>query len=413
MPLERIKILHLLSQRPDSTGSGIYLQAMLRESKKGGHENFLIAGIPGIEKPILNDIPTEYCSFIRFDGNDLPFPIVGMSDVMPYPSYRFCDLSKNQKSLYEDTFAEKIQKAVNSFRPDIIHSHHLWIVTSIARNIFPKLPIVTSCHGSDLRQFQKCPVIAKRIFGEIKNLNAVLALSQNQKTEIQSLYNIPANRIHITGAGYNQELFSYDIKPEPNPIQIVYAGKLSRSKGVPWLLRALSSIQKSNWLLHLVGGGDGQEKEECLILANQLGKRVKIHGPVSQVELAKMLKQSHLFVLPSFFEGLPLVLLEALASGCRLVATALPGILEVLGKMDTKYIQLVSLPRFKEVDEPLKEDEKQFEENLTKAINIQLNAIENQPNINLSPIESELKQFTWPNIFNRVERVYFKMLKTI
>ena len=40
-----IKILHLLSQRPDSTGSGIYIQAMLREAAKKGHRNFLVAGI--------------------------------------------------------------------------------------------------------------------------------------------------------------------------------------------------------------------------------------------------------------------------------------------------------------------------------------------------------------------------------
>jgi glycosyltransferase involved in cell wall biosynthesis len=198
-------------------------------------------------------------------------------------------VNENQQSLYEDTFADKIQKAVHTLRPDIIHSHHLWIVTSIAKKTFPKLPIVTSCHGSDLRQFRKCPGIAQKIVGEIKDLHAVFSLSQSQKSEIQSLYNIPSNRIHITGAGYNQELFSFATKPDPNPIQIVYAGKLSRSKGVPWFLKALSKIQKQNWLLHLVGGGDGPEKEECLHLANQLGKQVKIHGPVSQVELAKIL----------------------------------------------------------------------------------------------------------------------------
>ena len=45
MPSKNLKILHLLSQRPDSTGSGIYVQAMLREAANRGHTNFLMAGI--------------------------------------------------------------------------------------------------------------------------------------------------------------------------------------------------------------------------------------------------------------------------------------------------------------------------------------------------------------------------------
>ena len=47
-----MKILHLLSQRPEATGSGIYIQAMIREAARRGHENFLLAGVPrGEERP--------------------------------------------------------------------------------------------------------------------------------------------------------------------------------------------------------------------------------------------------------------------------------------------------------------------------------------------------------------------------
>jgi len=43
--MEKLKILHLLSQRPDSTGSGIYVQAMIREAKACGYDNYLVAGV--------------------------------------------------------------------------------------------------------------------------------------------------------------------------------------------------------------------------------------------------------------------------------------------------------------------------------------------------------------------------------
>ena len=44
-PPRHLKILHVLGQRPDATGSGIYLQAMMREAVVSGHENYMIAGI--------------------------------------------------------------------------------------------------------------------------------------------------------------------------------------------------------------------------------------------------------------------------------------------------------------------------------------------------------------------------------
>ena len=60
-------------------------------------------------------------------------------------------------------------------------------------------------------------------------------------------------------------------------MQLVYAGKLSSAKGVPWFLRALQSISSPAWQLHLLGSGSGEEKECCLRLAKELGERVRVH----------------------------------------------------------------------------------------------------------------------------------------
>ena len=131
--MQPLKILHLLSQRPDSTGSGIYIQAMLREAANRGHANFLLSGIPSGQEPSLEGVSEDTCEFVRFNGDDLPFDIVGMSDVMPYPSKRFCDLTEAEVNRYENCFAGKLRAVVDFFKPDIIHSHHLWLVTSVAR----------------------------------------------------------------------------------------------------------------------------------------------------------------------------------------------------------------------------------------------------------------------------------------
>jgi len=81
--------------------------------------------------------------------------------------------------------------------------------------------------------------------------------------------------------------------------------------------QALGRLLHQPWLLHLVGGGTGEEKAEVLALTRPLGRRVVVHGPLPQEDMAAILRKVHLAVLPSFFRGLPLVVLEGLAAGCR------------------------------------------------------------------------------------------------
>jgi len=405
-----LRLLHVLSQRPDSTGSGIYIQAMLREAAARGHHNALVAGIPHDQPAVLDGIADDRCTFVRFGGAEVAFPIVGMSDVMPYPSARFCDLSPGELQAYEAAFAERLQRTLARFRPDLIHSHHLWIVSALVRRLAPEIPLVTTCHGSDLRQFQNCPHLRAQVLAGCRGVDAVMALSAAQKTEIIRLYGLSAETVLVVGAGYNDRLFSLQPKPLPEPVQIVYAGKLSSAKGVPWLLRSLSGITAPSWQLHLVGGGSGEEKAECLALARQMGGRVRVHGAVSQQVLADIMRSAHIFVLPSFYEGLPLVVLEALASGCRIVATDLPGVAELLGDVKADFISLVERPRLVNIDQPLKKDEKPFEMRLASVLQSQIEAAARCPDIDLTPVQGKLEAYTWQGVFQKVEGVYAHVL---
>jgi len=401
-----LKVLHLISQRPDATGSGIYVQAMLHHAAQKGHRNHLVAGIQADDMPRAQAVRQCECSFVSFQGPDTPLPIVGMSDVMPYRSRRFCDLAADDLSEYEKCFADKLARAVDRFAPDLVHSHHLWLLTSLAKRMFPDLPMVTTCHGTDLRQFRNCPHLQVRVLEGCARLDGVMALSRAQKTEISSLYGLAEEKIHVVGAGYDEALFHSQAKPVPRPVQVVYAGKLCNAKGTPWLLKALSVIDDGPWQLHLVGGGTGEETDQCRKMAGDLGDRVRVYGAVDQPALAALMRRSHIFVLPSFFEGLPLVLLEALACGCRIVATDLPGVAEVLDGMDADYISQVRIPRLHAVDKPVAQDLDRFVKDLTNGLSTQMAAAVQQPDIDLSLVQDRLSGFTWGRVFERVERVY-------
>ena len=79
-----MKILHCLAQLPSNTGSGVYYHTLVNGLEKRGHENALIYGI---QEPFVADFSEEVKQYpVIFKTENLPFPIAGLSDEMPYES---------------------------------------------------------------------------------------------------------------------------------------------------------------------------------------------------------------------------------------------------------------------------------------------------------------------------------------
>jgi len=405
-----MKILHLISQHPESTGSGFTLQNIMHQADAAGHCNFLVAGISGQNPPQLEAISPSACRFVRFGQGRLDFTIPGMSDIMPYPSSVFGKLTATQLDLYELEFAEVIAHAVAVFAPDIIHSHHLWLASAVARKRFPDMAMVTSCHSTDLRQFQQCPHLRDRVRPYCQTIDRILALSRNQASLISRLYAIPAERIDIVGGGYDEGCFAVHEKEGSSPVQLLYAGKLSLAKGVDVLLRAIQPLEDDKVHLHLAGSGTGEEERHCLELAEQAGGVVTVHGRLAQRELARLMGQCHLFILPSFYEGMPLVLLEALASGCRIITTDLSGCRELLDTADPDLVEFVELPPLKEIDRPYPQDLPLIEERLRTAIRSMVDRIHVASSPDPQAIRQLTASFTWEAVFRRMEASYRKVL---
>ena len=405
-----MRILHIISQRPDSTGSGYYLQNILRLTSLAGHQNYLVAGAPAGGFPRIDWLGGESIRFVSFAGGDLDFALPGMSDVMPYESSAFGDLADDDLAAYEKAFAVAIAQAAQTFRPDVIHSHHLWIVTAIARRVLPDIPIVTSCHSTDLRQFMKCAHLRSRVLADCRKVERVLALGREQVGRIRALYGIPEDRIDLVGGGYDQDLFYWHTKGTPPPVHLLYAGKLSFAKGVDWLLRTCRSLSHLPIHLHLAGSGAGDEAGKCLDLAGQTGIQVTLHGPMRQQELASLMRSCHVFILPSFYEGLPLVLIEALASGCRIVTTDLAGCRELLGQGSADLVELIALPALQTVDQPYMEDMERLEARLAQAVVRMVDRVMRAPSPDCAEIAGLTAAFGWKSVFKRVLQSYARAM---
>ena len=161
-------------------------------------------------------------------------------------------------------------------------------------------------------------------------------------------------------------------KKKDDVVRIVFAGKIAKKKGVISLFRALSILDydKGKLKIYLAGStGNQEEYEEILRLARECPYEAVFLGRLLQPELSKVYNNCDIFVLPSFFEGIPLTVIEALACGDRVVMTDLPGIrewlLETAPGADVRY---VSLPAMKNTDEPLEEELPEFEKRLAGAL---------------------------------------------
>ena len=113
-----MKILSVTAQKPDSTGSGIYLTELVRGFKKKGITQSVIAGVTKADQVCLPEGVSFYP--VYFESEQLPYPITGMSDEMPYPSTRYSDLTEEMTETFRNAFGEVLKKAVEELDPDVI-----------------------------------------------------------------------------------------------------------------------------------------------------------------------------------------------------------------------------------------------------------------------------------------------------
>ncbi len=128
---------------------------------------------------------------------------------------------------------------------------------------------------------------------------------------------------------YGREACAPESTSGPN---LIFVGRLAAVKGVPILLEALSALAPDYPGLRLTLAGDGPDRAALEAQARELGlsDMVRFTGYAAQSEIAEMLACADIFVLPSFAEGVPVVLMEAMATGLPVIATQVGGVAELV-----------------------------------------------------------------------------------
>jgi alpha-maltose-1-phosphate synthase len=135
---------------------------------------------------------------------------------------------------------------------------------------------------------------------------------------------VAPEKVRLLSYGVDLERFHPAGAPEPERFDLLFVGGFSLRKGVPYLLRAFRAIEHPRKSLSIAGVADRAAVERMRELG-LLTDEIRLLGHVPQPELKGLMSRSHALVLPSLEEGLAMVMAQALACGCPVVASHSTG----------------------------------------------------------------------------------------
>ena len=397
-----MKILHVLAQLPVKTGSGVYFTNVIDGLKNYEVEQAAIYGTtPEYDFNILDTVYE-----VEFEGEDIDFPIVGMSDVMPYNNTLYKNMSENMMTTWQNAFRKKLLKAKEEFKPDVVITHHLWILSSIVCEIFTDEKVLAICHNTDLRQAEKNRSIKERYVTNLHKLDKILALSSSQIDEIVTVYNYSKENIINIGAGYNEKVFfPLNNYKQKEKLEILYAGKFDESKGFYELIKAFRILETKvrDVELDLIGNLKEEDKERVYSLVGD-SKNIKIYNAMDQAHLGEIMRQKDIFILPSYFEGLGLIAVEALGSGLRVVATEIEGLIEFLGDKinNSDIIEYIAMPTIYDTDKAVEEEKPAFIERIVATLELMIERTRKERKLPQELLE-EVERHSWKK---KIETIY-------
>ena len=199
----------------------------------------------------------------------------------------------------------------------------------IASRIFP-IEFSMTVHGPD--EFYDAPGL--RLAEKIAGASFACCIGQFARSQLMKL-SPPGEwgKFEIGPLGVDPQLFApRPFRSAPEMFEILCVGRLVPAKGQYVLVAAVSRLVKStpNLRLRIVGEGPDREGLERAIAAAKLGRHIILEGSVNQDRIRDYYRQADIFVLASFAEGVPVVLMEAMAMEIACVSTFVAGIPELI-----------------------------------------------------------------------------------
>jgi teichuronic acid biosynthesis glycosyltransferase TuaC len=223
------------------------------------------------------------------------------------------------------------------FPIDLIHAHTAYPDGFAAVLLGRALgrPTVVTLHGGDVNLYFRHYLGRKLGLWAVSGASHVIAVSESLRRTVADRYGADQDKITVIPNGVDVTRFApipqsearNTLGIEGEASRVLYVGAISRSKGIDYLLKAFRLLRNSRDRVELVLVGQGDYERPARLLANELGiaGSVTIAGQRPNEEIPLWMNACDVLILPSLAEGFGVVLVEAMACGKPVIATACGG----------------------------------------------------------------------------------------
>jgi glycosyltransferase involved in cell wall biosynthesis len=218
-------------------------------------------------------------------------------------------------------------------RNGVTHVHeHFGNPTAIVAMLMKRyggISFSISVHGPDIFYTVDAAMLAEKV----SDASFVRCISHYCRSQIMRISDVEIwDRFHIVRCGIDPEI--YTPRPEPGNLvpELLCVGRLVPAKGQHILLEACSILKNAGIPFHLTMVGDGPDKKslEAWSASAKLSGHVTFTGALGQDKVRDYYDRTDIFVLASFAEGVPVVLMEAMAKEIPVISTRITGIPELI-----------------------------------------------------------------------------------
>ena len=232
--------------------------------KEEGQEVRVITAANSLEFPDMEGIGVHPIFFKYKDDveNQIEFN-VPCFDQYPTSDIVFYNMSKEQLKTYEDEFRKVLEEEINTFKPDIIHTQHIWIWSSIVAEY--NIPTIITSHGSDMMGYDIDNSFYPYCIKAINGCDKIVTISKkNREVVIERFPEAEEKNVTLKN-GYDTKVFylanfdrkeilkEFGINKEYKKV-VMFAGRLTENKGIDVLLKAAKKYEDENTLTIIAGG---------------------------------------------------------------------------------------------------------------------------------------------------------------
>lgn len=218
----------------------------------------------------------------------------------------------------------KLYEICNDKKPQLVHTHMSACIYAVFWVVFHNTKMVHTIHTVPKFEFSdRIKWVMKLMYRTRKVIPVGISFSIAKEAE--TLYKLPRNSIRVIYNGINTLKFKLNKKTN-DKVVLIHIGRLCKVKNQQAIINAIVGLY--NIELIIIGNGELKKSLESMVRELGLDDNVIFTGYVSNVEY--WLSKADIFIMSSHYEGVPLAILEAMASGLPIISTDVGSIKEIV-----------------------------------------------------------------------------------